>query len=78
MIAAGLADKEIDSSLLVTGSIDEDGTLGRVGSIEEKIVAAHAFGADAMLVPESQEFESETLPVVGVADIAELMERLTG
>jgi hypothetical protein len=30
-----------------------------------------------MLVPESQEFESEMLPVIGVSDINEIMDHLT-
>jgi len=77
MIAAGLSDKEIKSSILVTGSISEDGTVGRIGSLEEKVIAADTFGAEAMLVPESQEFESKMLPVIGVSDINEIMDHLT-
>jgi predicted ATP-dependent protease len=77
MIAAGLSDKEIKSSILVTGSIHEDGTVGRIGSLEEKVIAADTFGAEAMLVPESQEFESNRLAVIGVSDINEIMEHLT-
>jgi predicted ATP-dependent protease len=77
MIAAGLSDKEIKSSILVTGSIAEDGIVGRIGSLEEKVIAADIFGAEAMLVPESQEFESNKLAVIGVSDISEIMEHLT-
>ncbi len=77
MIAAGLSDRDIDSSVLVTGSISEDGTIGRVGSVEAKAVAAEDFGAEYMLVPESQEFQSETITVIGVSDINEVMDRLT-
>jgi predicted S18 family serine protease len=77
MIAAGLAETEIDSTVLVTGSISEDGTIGRIGSLEEKIIAADTFGAETMLVPKSQEFESESLSVIGVSNIDELMEHLT-
>ena len=76
MIVAGLSDSEINSSILVTGSVNEDGTIGRIGSLQEKLVAADAFDAEAMLVPASQEFESDTIPVIGVSDIHELMERL--
>lgn len=77
MIAAGLSDKQINSAILVTGSISDDGTVGRVGSLEEKIVAANTFGAKAILVPESQEIESDTLVVIGVSDIDEIMAQLT-
>jgi PDZ domain-containing secreted protein len=76
MIAAGLSDAEISSSILVTGSIGEDGSVGRVGGLEAKAVAAAEFGAEAMIVPESQEFESELVPVIGVSDIGELMQQL--
>ena len=77
MIAAGLSDKQINSAILVTGSISEDGTVGRIGSLEEKIVAANTFGAEAILVPESQEVESDTLTVIGVSGIDEIIAQLT-
>jgi hypothetical protein len=77
MIAAGLSEKEINNSVLVTGSISEDGTVGRIGSLEEKIIAADTFGAEMMLVPESQEFDSDIISIVGVSDLNEIMARLT-
>ena len=77
MIAAGLSDKQINSAILVTGSISEDGTVGRIGSLEEKIVAANSFGAKAILVPESQEVQSDTMAVIGVSGIDEVMTQLT-
>lgn len=78
MIVAGLSDRELDSSILVTGSIAEDGTVGPIGGLEEKVGAADDFGAKAMLVPESQVYDSDTLPVIGVADIDEVMVQLSG
>lgn len=36
----------------VTGTIDEDGTVGEIGGIEQKAVAARAAGAQLFLVPE--------------------------
>ena len=79
MIAAGLSDRKLDSSILVTGSIAEDGAVGRIGGLQEKLEAAEAFGAKAVLVPESQESESDnnTLSVIGVSNIDELMAQLT-
>ena len=76
MIAAGLSGKDLDTSIMVTGSISDDGQVGRVGGLEEKLIAAEDFGAEAMIVPESQEFESASIPVIGVADLGELMEML--
>lgn len=78
MMAAGLSNEELNDSVLLTGSISEDGTVGRVGSLEAKVVAADTFGAEVMLVPESQEFDSDVMSVVGVSDIDEAMARLTG
>jgi ATP-dependent Lon protease len=76
MIAAGLSGTDIDSSVLVTGSILEDGTIGEIGGLEEKAEAASVFGVDTMLVPKSQEFNSEDLVVIGVSDIDEMMRYL--
>jgi hypothetical protein len=77
MIATGLSDSDIDPTILVTGSISEDGAVGRIGSLQEKLDAAERFGAKAMLVPESQELESEILPVIGVSDLDDVMKLLT-
>jgi uncharacterized protein len=77
MIAAGLSDKEINSSVLVTGTINQDGTIGRIGSLEEKTDAAESFGAETVLVPKSQEFESEQVHVIGVSDMTDLMKYFT-
>jgi predicted ATP-dependent protease len=77
MMSAGLAEKQIKSTVMVTGSISEDGTVGRIGSLEEKLAAADIFGAETMLVPKSQEFESDAMQVIGVSNIDELMQQLT-
>jgi ATP-dependent Lon protease len=77
MIAAGLSDRDIDPSVLVTGTISQDGKIGRIGSLEEKTDAAATFGAKTVLVPKSQEFESEQVLVIGVSDIGELMNYFT-
>ena len=77
MIAAGLSDKEINPSVLVTGTINQDGTIGRIGSLEEKTDAAETFGVETLLVPKSQEVESEQVHVIGVSDMTELMKYFT-
>ncbi len=77
MIAAGLSDKEIKSSVLVTGTISQDGTIGRIGSLEEKTDAAGTFGVETVLVPKSQEFESEQVHVIGISDMSDLMKYFT-
>lgn len=76
MIAAGLEEKQLDSSVLVTGAIKSDGTIARVGGISGKADAAAAFGAKTLLVPEGQAFQSTKITVVGVSNIKELADRI--
>ena len=76
MIVAGLTDSEVNDKVLVTGTINPNGTVGRVGSIGEKTEAAMDFGANVLLVPESQEFESGRIVVIGVLDIDEVVKQL--
>lgn len=51
---AALEDKSINESVMITGSINHDGTIGPVGSIFEKAVAAKQRGAKLFLVPLTQ------------------------
>jgi len=51
---AALEDREINNSVMITGSINHDGTIGPVGSIFEKAVAAKQEGAKLFLVPLTQ------------------------
>jgi predicted ATP-dependent serine protease len=41
--------------------------------LEEKTDAAETFGVETVLVPKSQEFDSEQVHVIGVSDMTELM-----
>ena len=45
-----------------TGTIRGDGTVGAIGGIRQKVVAAEASGAELMLVPESNYEEALTAP----------------
>ena len=76
MIIAGLTGKEMDPSVLVTGTIKEDGTVGRVSAIEAKADAAEEHGAIVLLVPKAQEFDGSGIAVVGVSDIEEALKYL--
>lgn len=78
MIVSGLTDTEIDTSVLVTGTISEAGAVGRIAGLDEKIRAAEEFGAKAVLVPESQKSGSAGPAVIGVSDIGEVMAQLEG
>jgi len=76
MVAAGLMDQEIDSSVLITGTIKSDGTIGNVGGLDEKADAAADFGAVVILVPEAQEFDHDSISVIGVSDIEDVLRYL--
>jgi uncharacterized protein len=76
MIVAGLTDSQVNDKVLLTGTINPNGTVGRVGSIEEKTEAALDFGAVMLLVPASQEFDSDKIVVVGVLDIDDVVRYL--
>lgn len=51
---AALQNKSIDDSVMITGSINHDGTIGPVGGIFEKAVVSKEVGAVTMLVPLTQ------------------------
>lgn len=67
-------------AIAVTGEIDSDGNVIRVGGVGQKVVSARANGADLMLVPidevEEAQARANDLPVVGVADIDDALEAL--
>lgn len=66
-----------------TGAIRADGTVGEIGGIRHKVIAAHRFGAQLFLAPATQAAAAEaalppgsTLQVVGVSDLADALEVL--
>lgn len=77
MIASVLSGEEMNSSVLITGSINSDGTVGNIGGLSEKADAAAEFGADTLLVPEDQAFRHDSIRIVGVSDIGDIMRQLT-
>lgn len=66
-----------------TGTIAADGTVGAVGGIRQKVVAAEAAGAEVILVPAGNyeaalTAERTTIEVVSVATIDEALDHLEG
>lgn len=53
---AALEDKQISPDVMITGTVGPDGTIGRVGQIQEKILAAKENGATLMLIPKQGGF----------------------
>lgn len=54
---AALLDKKTNSSVMMTGTMNPDGTIGPIGGVLEKAKAAKAMGAEVFLVPEGQSIE---------------------
>lgn len=73
IIVAGLEEKELDPSVLVTGSVSPTGTIGRVGGLVTKADAAVEFGAEKLVVPRGQEFADGRIEVVGVSNMDQLL-----
>jgi len=60
---AALEGKSLNQSVMMTGTINSDGTIGAVGGIAEKAKAAKDVGAVLFLVPESQGTQTSYKPV---------------
>lgn len=48
---AALQNRQLNPKVVITGSINEDGTLGDVGAVRQKGIAAKGAGAEIMLIP---------------------------
>ncbi|MEX2550445.1 MAG: PDZ domain-containing protein [Nitriliruptoraceae bacterium] len=64
-----------------TGTLDADGRVGTVSGVPEKVRAAHAAGAEVMLVPrphldEARADAPEGLEIIGVSSLEEALEAL--
>jgi uncharacterized protein len=53
-LLAAINDKTADPSILMTGTINPDGSIGKVGGLIEKALASARFGAKKFLVPLEQ------------------------
>ena len=51
---AAIEGSKVKENVVITGTINEDGTIGAVGGILDKATAASESGADLFLVPEGQ------------------------
>ncbi len=59
---SALQGKELNSTVMITGTINPDGSVGTVGGILEKAKAAQQEGAVLLLVPEGQGTELRLKP----------------
>lgn len=54
LLVKEILDKSISNDILLTGTIQEDGSIGPVGGIAEKAEVAGKFGAKTFIVPKGQ------------------------
>jgi len=54
LLASIMMGKAINASIMMTGTVEPDGTIGKVGGIVEKAVAAAEAGAKLFIVPKGQ------------------------
>lgn len=59
---AALENKTINPNIMITGTISLDGTIGPVGGVVEKALAAKDVGATTFLVPEGQSVQIYYIP----------------
>ncbi len=75
---SALSGETINKSITITGTINFDGSIGVVGSIEEKAKAARDDGLQVILVPKVEETNVSGIKVVGVRDIKEAYSLFVG
>jgi len=54
LLVSDLLGKSLNNQVLMTGTIQPDGTIGPIGAVDEKADAAGQFGAKIFLVPQGQ------------------------
>lgn len=72
-IIANLEGVSIRDDILITGAINPDGSIGVVGDVSVKALAARSAKATTLLVPRDQGVEVEGLQVVEVSDIEQAL-----
>ncbi|PTD94706.1 hypothetical protein C9439_01160 [archaeon SCG-AAA382B04] len=69
-------NKTINQSILITGTINRDGSIGRVGEVRAKVIAAREKGYELVLVPDGQSVSVSGIDVKEVSNIQEAGELL--
>ncbi len=54
LLISDITGKPINNTVLMTGTIESDGSIGKIGGAEQKADAAGKFGAKIFLVPQGQ------------------------
>ncbi|WGI18092.1 S16 family serine protease [Methanonatronarchaeum sp. AMET-Sl] len=72
-IISAANEQPLDDEVVITGTIEVDGSIGAVGGVEEKVEAAEEMGFETVLVPEGQSVYMPGIDVVEVSHIEEAM-----
>ena len=61
LLVSELRSHDLGKDVLITGTIEQDGTVGPVGGVPEKALAAGQYGAKTLLVPKGEAvYQSQT------------------
>jgi len=74
-IIAAIQNKTLDNKVLATGTINLDGSIGPVGGVEEKALAAENFGARLFIVPYGEKVSSgiEVIEAKNIVEVTDLV-----
>lgn len=75
-LVANLWGKNIKDGVLLTGSINADGSIGPVDGIPVKAKAASEIGVKTLLVPQGQGLNKEGMDVIEVPDIGKALSHM--
>lgn len=59
---AALEHKELKPNISITGTIEKEGKIGKVGGILEKAKAAKSDGIETLLIPKGERYETRLIP----------------
>jgi len=69
---AALTNQTVKPGIMMTGTVNEDGTIGSVGGVLDKAKAAKEIGAIVLLVPIGQSKDTNSVPVQTCEKLLEL------
>ena len=69
---AALENKTLNPHVMITGTINEDGTIGQIGGVVAKAEAAKSVGATLFLVPTGQGMQTVVKPVTTCSFVGNL------
>jgi uncharacterized protein len=70
-ILASLLNRTVDPRVVMTGTINPDGTIGPIGGVVQKAEAVHSIGAERFLVPQGQTTARENPDSNVLVDVGE-------